>query len=162
MHPHPRLRHFAALLALCAAFGAEAAPVAPGQTLAPIALEDQHGRALTIDAATRLVVFSEDKAASDRVTAVLSAEPAGTLERLGAVVVADISGMPAMVTRMFAVPALRRLPFLIGLAHEAAQVEQLPRAAGTTTVLALQDGRVTAVTHARDEAQLRAALGLAP
>lgn len=158
-----QLRRWAALALLTtAAAAAHATPVAAGQTLAPLMLEDPHGRPVHVDAGTRRVVFSADKAASDRVNTLLAAQPAGTLARLGAVVLADISGMPALVTRMFALPKLRELPFPLGLAHESAQVAHLPREAGAVTVLALEGGRVTAVTLARDEAQLRAALGLAP
>lgn len=140
-----------------------AAPLAEGALMPPLALNDQHDKPVAIGPATRWIVFASDKAASDMVNAVLSAEPAGTLERLQLVTIADISAMPAMVTRMFALPKLRELPYPIALARESdqvAQVADLPRQPGRATLLRMEDGRIARISAAGSAAELRAALGL--
>ena len=60
----------------------------------------------------------------------------------------------------FAVPALRALPFRVGLARDAASLAELPRERGAVTLLRLSDGRLDGVDYLRDTARIRAALGL--
>ena len=141
------------------------APLEPGARLPEIVLKDQHDRPVAVTASTRRLVFSAERAVGDMVSKLLSAQPAGVLDRQHAVYVADISAMPSLVTRMFALPKMRELPFAMGLVREAAeqaQVADLPRQPGAATVLHLADGRVRQIDLVRNEAQLLAALGLAP
>lgn len=154
----PRLA--AALLALIAPLAATAATLEAGAPLPPLALEDQHGKAVIVGAGTRLVIFAADKAASDLINEVLAAQPDGVLTRLGAVYLADISGMPALVTRMFALPALRAMPFAVGLGRDAAQLADLPRRKGAATLLRIDAGRIAGVDYATSPERLRQALGL--
>ena len=106
------------------------------------------------------MVFSADKAGNGIVQETLSPLPADTLSRLKAVYLADISAMPTVITRLFALPKLRELPFPIGLGREAAQLADLPRQAGMATVLRLQDNKLANVKYAKDASELRQAIGL--
>jgi hypothetical protein len=139
---------------------AGSAPLTPGSPLPPLTLEDQHGRTVAVEATTQWLIFTVDKATSDFVNGVLAAQGPRVLDRLKAVYVADISAMPGIVTRMFALPKLRELPFSIALAREAAAVADLPRRAGAATVLTLDNGQVIQVQYLQTEAQLRQALAL--
>lgn len=168
-HPFQRVFRATPLTALLCAFAlslplaADAAPLAPGSAMPALSLSDQHDKPAPVGPATRWVVFTAEKTVSDMVSAVLAAEPAGTVDRLRLVYVADISGMPALVTRMFALPKLRELSFPIALVREPSQVAQvsdIPRTAGSATVLRLEGGRVAQVATARQAAELRALLDL--
>jgi hypothetical protein len=120
--------------ALWISVSATAAPLAAGSAMPTLSLNDQHDKPAPVGPATRWVVFTAEKPVSDMVSAVLAAEPAGVADRLRLVYVADISGMPALVTRMFALPKLRELPFPLALVREpaqAAQVSDIPRTAGS-------------------------------
>lgn len=153
------------VMVLPAAFPALAATMTPGAAMPAIQLEDQHGRPLRVDAGTQRLLFSCEKSVNDLVSKTLLAQPAGVLERQQTVYVADISGMPVLVTRLFALPRLREQPFAVGLVREAAeqaQVADIPRQPGAATVLRFVDGHLTEIHLARNEAQLRAALGLEP
>jgi cysteine synthase A len=141
------------------------AALEPGSPTPVITLDDQHGKPVRVDAGTRRVLFSAERAVNDMVSKVLLAQPAGVLERQETVYLADISGMPAVITRLFALPKMRDLPFSIGLAREPAQVAlvaDLPRQPGAATVLRFADGKLVDIHLARNESQLRAALGLDP
>ena len=70
--------------------------------------------------------------------------------------------MPSAIARMFAIPKLRELSFPVGLARDAAAVAELPRRAGSVSVLHLKLGRVTKLQFVQTEAQLLQALELAP
>ncbi|MCK6395773.1 hypothetical protein [Zoogloea sp.] len=155
-----RSRLFAGLVALVIPLVAAAAPVIPGASLPSLALEDQHGKVVTTRAGTRIVLFAADKAASDLINEVLLAQPAGVLDGLQAVYFADISAMPALVTRMFALPALREMPFAVGLGRDSAQLADLPRQKGAATILRVDDGKVSRIDYARTAEQLTQAIGL--
>ena len=156
-------RSFRALFvlgALLLGMGAMAAPLAPGAVFPVLNLEDQHGKVLAVPAGTRVVLFAADKTASDLANSLLAAQPAGVLDRLQAAYLADISAMPAVITRMFALPALRALPFRVGLARDASLLADVPRQRGAVSVIRLSEGRVDRIDFASDEVQLRSALGL--
>jgi hypothetical protein len=136
------------------AWGAE--PAGVGATLAARTLENQHGLPLPIDAATRRLVFSTEKAVSDWVHAALSPWGAAGLEQAGIVCVADISAMPALITRMFALPKLRELPIAIGLAREAGVLADLPRRPGLATAVRLDRLQVLEVQYLPDAPALAA------
>lgn len=159
---HSRLRCAVALALVALPLWAGAAPLVPGSPAPLMALEDQHGKPLAIGAATQIIVFAADKKASDFISQVLAAQKPAVLDRLQAVYVADISAMPGVVTRLFALPKLRKLPFAMGLVREASAAADLPRQAGAATVLRLQGGKVSTVEYAKNADQLRIMLGLAP
>ncbi len=139
---------------------AVANPLAPGAALPALLITDQHDRPVVVDAATRLLIFAADKAGSDLAQGVLKTQEAGVLGRIHAVYVADISGMPALITRMFALPKLKDLPFVVGIVRDAAQTAALPRQPGQVTVLALEAGKVLQIHHAGDADALKRVLGL--
>jgi len=139
---------------------AHAAPLAAGDTWQPVTLADAHDRPFTVGANLRAVIFTADKATSDLVAETLGPQAAEQLRERRAVVVADIHAMPALVTRLFALPALRGLPFPIGLARDAAQTADWPRAKGRITLIRLRDGHIEALQSLGSAAELRAALAL--
>lgn len=153
-----RLRHAWLAALVCAPLWAGAAPLEAGTAWPPLTLKDQHDQPVMIDATTRLVIFTAEKAVSDVVTGVLGTQGKTTLAQAHAVLVTDISAMPAMISRMFAVPKLRELPFPMALAREANTVADLPRRKGSATVLTLDNGQVTQVQYLQTDAQLRQAL----
>lgn len=137
-----------------------AAPPAPGQAFVPIVTSDQHDRALRTEPSTRTVLFAADKKASDLVTEVLRPHGAEVLSARQAVFIADIHAMPALVTRMFALPALRELPFAIGLGRDPALTADLPRHKGQVTLITLHDGVVQTVSFITSAAELQQQLVL--
>ena len=137
-----------------------AAPLAPGSLLPPLSVTDQHERQVSIEATTRFVVFAADKTASDIVSDALRLHPSVFAERR-LVYIADISGMPAMVTRMFALPKLRDFPFQVGLVQNSEVTGHLPRKPKEVTLISLEDQRVQTIEYLPDAASLRRSLGVA-
>jgi hypothetical protein len=167
--PLTLLRRRLALLgiaALLAGSAAHAASVAAGAQLPALTLEDAHGKPVVIGPDVRRLLFAASMAGSDLVTGVLSMEPAGVLTRMQGVYVADISRMPAMISRLVALPRMRDLPFAVVLLRDdaaAATLADVPREAGAVTVIDLDGDRlVRDIRIVRDAPALRAALGLAP
>lgn len=135
-----------------------AAVIGPGQTLPALDLNDQHERPGKLGADTRLLIFAPDRAGSDLAHPVLEDLGGEALSQAGVRYVADISAMPALVTRMFALPKMRDYGYPILLAREAAATAPLPRRPEALTLIELDGGRVTAVHYAATEEALRDAL----
>ena len=131
------------------------------RVLPALSLKDQHDKPVAIPADTRWLLFSTEKPVSDMVASVLSTEPAGAMARMHLVYVVDLSAMPGMVKRMFALPKLRKLPFAVGLVQKPEITAHLPRKPGEVTLITLEQGRVQAIGYLSTEAALLRSLGIA-
>lgn len=147
-------------LTLALPLAARAAPVEAGQPLPELRLEDQHGQPWRIEAETRLLIFAAGRQASNRVQSVLGAQPKDFLATRRAVYLADMSRMPGLITRTFALPALREQPFRVGVSLDEAALAEWPRQAEAVTLIHLERGRVQRIEFAGSEAELQRALGL--
>ncbi len=151
----------AALLLL--ALAADAEPLGPyevGETLAPFALEDQHGVTHRLDEEVALILFSRDMDGGDLLKQALEEAPEGFLESRRALYVADISRMPGLVARLFAIPSMRKRPYAMLLDRTGSTTERFPHFEGRATILTTRRNRLTAVQHLQTSDQVRAALGL--
>lgn len=135
-----------------------AAAVAVGQPLPALALKDQHDKQWQITPGTRLVIFAAGRKASNLVQSVLQALPKDQLTRKNAMYLADMSKMPGFVTRTFALPALREMPYLIGVSLDEAALATWPRQTDAVTLIELEQSVVKRISYAASEPDLRAAL----
>jgi hypothetical protein len=153
------LRVIAALLLGAAPLRAE--PLAVGDTLEAIELTDQHGELRRIDASRRAVVFTRDMEAGEVLKQALATDGAALLERSGAAYVADVSGMPALVLRIFALRKLRQRPYPMLLDRDGSKTARLPAQPGKVSVIVLEALQVKAVRFLGSADEVRAALGAA-
>jgi hypothetical protein len=126
-----------ALAAILIAGGAYAEPYVVGDEIAPFTLEDQHGKTRTVDASVKVILFSRDMDGGDVLKAGLADVEPGYLDGKNAVYVADISRMPRLVARMFAIPAMRDRPYAMLLDRDGKTTARLPAAEGQATLVFL-------------------------
>jgi NADPH-dependent ferric siderophore reductase len=131
-----------------------AAELRVGDAFPYLSLPDQHGQAYALPSDTARVLFAADKLGSDLLNGFLAQQPDDYLGRRHVVYIADISSMPAIVTRLFALPKMRERPYRIMLADEAAAVAFLPRQAGAVTVVHLRERQVVSIGFLSTEAEL--------
>jgi hypothetical protein len=112
------------------------APLQVGQRLASFSIEDQHGNKQAIDETTQAILFSADMDANDLVKQALSGERVNL--RPGAVYVADISGMPGIITSLFALPAMRKRPYPMLLDRDGELTRNWPRQKGQVALIELE------------------------
>ena len=129
------------LLALAASARGEGAPWQVGDRLEPFELEDAHGVPGRVDEAVRLVVFSADMDGGKVVQQALADPALQDLAGHRAAYVADVSRMPSLVTRLFALPSIRRRPYRTLLDPGPGPTARIPREPGKVTLFAL-DGLV--------------------
>jgi hypothetical protein len=153
-----RLRSVATGLLVVAALAVAEERYDVGTTLPRLTLRDQHGAEGVVDDTVHIVVLTRDMDAGNVVKEALAHEEQRFLDERRVVYVADISRMPALVSRLIAVPRMRDRRYRIFLDREGEIVPRFPVTDGKPTVVYLEKGRVTRVVHPADAAELRAAV----
>lgn len=155
----PGMPLLAATIALALARPATAAdPYAVGDTIRPMTFETQFDTSVTIGPETRLVLITHDMDAGDVAKRVLAGHTTASLAERGAVYVADVSKMPGFVSRLIAIPRMRKRAYPVLLDREAETAVAFPVVEGTVTAVWLEDGRVARVAQLASEDDVRAAL----
>jgi len=142
---------------------AVAAPAwAPGTQLPRFALEDQHGVRVEVDEQVALLVVTRDMDAGDLVKQALAGVDQRRLDERRALYVADISRMPALVSRLIAIPRMRQRPYRVLLDRDGSATRDAPYVEKKPTVLFLDRLRITRVEHAASAEELRRLVGIGP
>ena len=141
-------------------FMANAAEV--GDTLATFTLNDQHDTAFTLDASTRVLLAAGDMDGAKLVKAAVAEQPKGYLEARHAVFVADIQRMPALISKLFAVPAMRDYNYRVVLDRDGQVVPQYAVGEAQVQVLQLDNGKLVSKQTFSDADALRKALDALP
>jgi hypothetical protein len=136
-----------------------AAPLATGEGLPELNLPDQHGEEHTLTNVS-ILLFASDKAAGDLAHEVLSHTDKAEMAAKGVVFVSDISGMPTLVTRMFALPAMREYGYPVLLGYEKEDAAMFPRRDGEVTVLHIKAGKVSRMEYAKSPESLAGMIGI--
>ena len=141
-------------------FMANAAEV--GDTLATFTLNDQHDTAFTLDASTRVLLAAGDMDGAKLVKAAVAEQPKGYLEARHAVFVADIQRMPAIISKLFAVPAMRDYSYRVVLDRESRVVPQYAVGKNQVLLLQLDNGKLVQKQSFSDAEALRGAIDALP
>ena len=141
-------------------FMANAAEV--GDTLATFTLNDQHDTAFTLDASTRVLLAAGDMDGAKLVKAAVADQPKGYLEARHAVFVADIQRMPAIISKLFAVPAMRDYNYRVVLDREGQVVPQYAVGENQVLLLQLDNGKLVQKQSFSDAEALRKAIDALP
>jgi hypothetical protein len=165
MNPSTHWRLLGVLLALVTLLPGSpvAQPIGNGDAFPATTLPDQHGRTRTIGPAARLVLFAPDRSSGSLVHSVLHRDEGGqpgraAFDRGELYVVADISGMPELISRFFALPTMRGYSYPLLVASVPEEIAHLPRRSGEVTLIQLQDGRVTGISYADSAAAIESQL----
>ncbi|WP_336334111.1 FAD/FMN-containing dehydrogenase [Pseudomonas putida] len=134
----------------------------PGDKLAPFTLLDQYDQAYSLAAETQILLVARDMDAAKLVKAALAEQPKGYLEARDAVFVADIQRMPALIGKLFAIPAMRDYSYRVLLDREGRVASRYPGADGQVQWLQLRQGVLVSQQAFADAAALKAALEGAP
>ena len=145
-------------LLLFALFPLFAHALETGERLAPWTLLDQYEQPFTLDNSTTTLLVARDMDGAKLIKEALKDQPKGYLEARHAVFVADIQRMPALIARMFAVPAMRDYHYRVMLDREGRVASRYPGAEGQVLWLQLKDGRLLSQREYANAGDLREAL----
>jgi len=153
-----RIAFFAVVLTLlCTALGA-AAPLGAGMRMPALALTDQHDVQGAVGPATRCVLFTRDMDATKVLNEALGDNPAALIAAAHAVVISDISGMPSLITKLFALPKMRKRPYQILLDRDGKATADFPFVKGKVTVFHLHALTIESIQHLDSAGALRTLL----
>lgn len=146
-------------LLLFAVFPLCAHALETGERLAPWTLLDQYEQPFTLDnSTTTTLLVARDMDGAKLIKEALKDQPKGYLEARHAVFVADIQRMPALIAKMFAVPAMRDYHYRVMLDREGRVASRYPGAEGQVLWLQLKDGRLLSQREYANAGDLREAL----
>lgn len=140
-------------------FAVSAAPLTTGESLPELKLPDQHGDSHTLSNGN-MVLFAPDKGAGELAHEVLNHTDKIEMATKGIVFISDISRMPTLVARMFALPAMRKYPYLVLLGYEKEDTAMFPRQKGRVTVLHIKAGKVSRIEYANSPEGLAGMIGI--
>ncbi|MGM0520726.1 MAG: FAD/FMN-containing dehydrogenase [Pseudomonadota bacterium] len=135
-------------------------PIAVEDTLSEVTLPDAHGNAYQVPyPGLRHLLFSDDMDGNELMEQAFGDLDKGEFTAAGLAYAADISGMPSLIARFFAVPSLRDYPFRVLLARDKSTLAHIPREEGHVTVLTLTtDGTVSQIRFVKRLDELTALL----
>ncbi len=134
------------LLTTFLVLGLNAAPLAVDSEIANLQIKDQHEALKTIDSSVKTILFASDKKTSDMLRDYLLplSEKENVLEKNAAVYVADISGMPSLISKFIALPKMKKYPFSILLLDDTNK-DNFTKEDGKIIVYSLEAGKVTKI-----------------
>ncbi|MNN48145.1 hypothetical protein D3C81_1626080 [compost metagenome] len=129
-----------------------------GERLAPWTLSDQFDQPYTLDDQLHVLLVARSMEGAKLLGAALEGRPKGYLEARQALFVADISRMPSLIGKLFAIPAMRDYSYRVLLDREAQVVPQYAAPQEGVLWLQLEKGVLRERKVFTDSAALRAAL----
>lgn len=128
------------------------------KTLSQQVFEDQHAVPVSLSVTTQWLIFSHDKQGGEWVRQALTELGIENLEARGGLYVADVSGMPSLITKWFALPKMQKYPFRIGLDTSGELTSDWPKVDSTVTLMRLNGLDVTEQVKASSGEQVKAFL----
>ena len=134
------------LLATFLALGLNAAPLDVESTITDLKIKDQHEVEKVIDTNVKTILFASDKSTSDMLRDYLLplSEKENILEKNSAVYVADISGMPSLISKFIALPKMKKYPFSVLLLDDTNK-DNFVKEDGKIIVYSLENGKVVKI-----------------
>ncbi len=145
------------LLALATGPGCASTPVATlsiGNQVDFALLEDQHGTGFAYQDSMKLVLYVDSMKAKNLARDSLNDVNPQCLNEGRVVYLADVSGMPSLITHLIAIPRMRSYPYPIWLDQNGLATEALPIREDAVTVLAVDHQAIVAMDFYVDGQQL--------
>jgi len=134
------------VLATLLALGLNAAPLAVDSVVDNLKIKDQNEVEKVIDTNVKTILFASDKSTSDMLRDYLLplSEKENILEKNSAVYVADISGMPSLISKFIALPKMKKYPFSVLLLDDTNK-DNFVKEDGKIIVYSLENGKVVKI-----------------
>lgn len=120
-----------------------------------IKIKDQFEKEHTIDANVKTILFASDKGTSDILKEYLLSKDADILTKNNAIYVADISGMPSLISKFVALPKMKKYPFSVLLLDDTNK-DNFSKEEGKIIVYTLDNSKVTNIAKISTKEELEA------
>ncbi len=134
------------VLATLLALGLNAASLNIDSSIVDIKIKDQFDKVHTLNSDVKTILFASDKGTSDMLRDYLLplSEKENILEKNSAVYVADISGMPSLISKFIALPKMKKYPFSVLLLDDTNK-DNFVKEDGKIIVYSLENGKVSKI-----------------
>lgn len=143
---------FIACSASCSSTPVESISV--GDKIDVTGIENQHGQSFADPSSIELLMYVNGKAARNVILPSLEKIDVSCMNEGRVAYVADISGMPTLISRLIALPRMRDYPYTIWLDHDGESTERLPAKEASVSLLDIEQGKISAVEFVDEEARL--------
>ena len=92
----------------------------------PFELQNQRGKLIKVDDSAKMLLFIKEKAPSKLLNTFLLGQDPEFLTTHHAFFIADISGMPFLITKLIALPKMKKSPYDILLAKKEVTLAFVP------------------------------------
>lgn len=123
-------------------------------SIAKMELTDQFGEKQVVNNSTQVLIFAHDMTSSDIVEQALEKFDADKLAAMNTVYLADISGMPSLISSLFAIPSMRDRAYPIMLDKEGDIASKLRTKEDKVTVIFLDNLAIQKIKYAATSAEL--------
>ena len=138
------------LTVICSATWAQVPLLKAGDPTPKITINDQHDKPWSIPADTKLVLFSGSRNANTIVQSILSQKGADYLSSKKTVYFSDLSKMPGLITKTFALPSMRDLPYSVGIILNSEDSKGWPREEDAVTAILLSQGKIAKIEYIKN------------
>jgi len=107
------------------------------QVLKETSFQDQFDNKLELNEKIEWLIFTKDKESSNIINNVFTELKVIDLEKYKVLYVADISQMPSFVTKLFALPKMKKYSYRIALGKEGVESKNFPSKKDMITILNL-------------------------
>lgn len=125
------------------------------ETLKTADFMDQFDVKTNLTETTEWIIFTSDKEVSNMVNKVLEEAKITDLQSLNGLYVSDISKMPGFVTKMFALPKMKKYPFKVTLDKEGTATGSWPREKEKATLLTLKNLEITSTAFTSSAEEIK-------
>lgn len=124
-----------------------------GNTLPTLTIKDQFEKEHIVDANTKTIIFSATKSEGVTIKEFLLSKDKDYLTTTKAAYVADITGMPSLITKFVALPKMKDYPFSVLLVDDANK-GLFPVKEDMISVISLDNGKITDVKYVKTAEEL--------
>ena len=124
-----------------------------GNTLPTLKIKDQFEKEHIVDANIKTIIFSATKTEGTTIKEFLLTKDKDYLITNKTVYIADITGMPSLITKFVAMPKMKNYSFSILLIDEANKT-LFPVKEDMISIISLENGKVTDIKYVKTAAEL--------
>lgn len=120
-----------------------------GDTIDPISLQDQHDITSSIDESTKLILFTTGMKGGKVIRKAIDDKEPDYLGKRNAIFLSNISGMPGLIAKAFALPSMRKHKYSIVLDKEGKVTEKFPSQSNSTTIVQLEKLKIKSISFTK-------------
>lgn len=124
-----------------------------GDQVPTFEIKDQFEKNHVISKDSKTILVAADKGTSEILKDYLLTKPKGFLESNKSVYIADISGMPSLIAKFFALPKMEKYPFSILLVDED-QTKKFSKKEDHITIYSVLDGKISGIKYIKTAEEL--------